>query len=353
VIRLFAVCVALLAGAALAAGGQTLDAESERQAVATMQAALDSWEAACRRHLRATVEPLPWIIFFDENHAWHVNPRRELLPSHEAVATPLKFAGRARPLLRVKNEGRLWVPGREPLALRPCAIAMPYGDDRQTFCIIALPSFWRTLAADMPAAVADELFFGAAAHELTHTRQLVDVTRRIKRLRAEHRLPKSIDDNIIQQTFGADADYKRLYEEERGHWTRAILADDLDACRRAVAEGLAVRQERAKRFFVGEKQGYAELEELFLGLEGVAMWVQYRVARDRAPTSQPWQQTLISLAQYTDSWSQEEGLSLFLLIDRLVPGWQQRFLAPNFPSPFAVLREALRKPAPTARPPDR
>ena len=43
----------------------------------------------------------------------------------------------------------------------------------------------------------------------------------------------------------------------------------------------------------------------------------------------------------SDSWSQQEGLVLFLLIDRLVPNWQSRFLSPNFPSPFAVLREAL------------
>ena len=38
---------------------------------------------------------------------------------------------------------------------------------------------------------------------------------------------------------------------------------------------------------------------------------------------------------------QEEGLGLFLLIDRLVPGWQKRFLKPAFPSPFAVLRAAV------------
>jgi hypothetical protein len=51
------------------------------------------------------------------------------------------------------------------------------------------------------------------------------------------------------------------------------------------------------------------------------------------------------LSRNTD-WVQEEGLVLFVLIDRFVPDWQSRFLAPGFPSPFAVLRDAVHTPAP-------
>jgi hypothetical protein len=42
-------------------------------------------------------------------------------------------------------------------------------------------------------------------------------------------------------------------------------------------------------------------------------------------------------------WVQEEGFALFVLIDRLVPNWQARLLAADFPSPFAVLGEAVEK----------
>jgi hypothetical protein len=76
-------------------------------------------------------------------------------------------------------------------------------------------------------------------------------------------------------------------------------------------------------------------------MEGLAMWVQYRTARERAPSGEEWLKTLITLSERHDAWSQEQGLGLFLLIDRLVPGWQARFLAPDFPSPFTVLREAV------------
>ena len=59
---------------------------------------------------------------------------------------------------------------------------------------------------------------------------------------------------------------------------------------------------------------------------------------ERAPSGEEWLKTLITLSERHDAWSQEQGLRLFLLIDRLVPGWQARFLAPDFPSPFTVLR---------------
>jgi hypothetical protein len=107
--------------------------------------------------------------------------------------------------------------------------------------------------------------------------------------------------------------------------TRALSAENLADCREAVRQFLAISDERQKRFFVGEKRGYKELEDIFLSLEGLAMLAQYKTARDRAPKGEDWLKTLITLAQRTDSWSQETGLGLFLLIERLVPNWKPRF----------------------------
>jgi hypothetical protein len=310
-----------------------------------MQSALDNWEAICRRRLHVAAEPLPWIIFYDESYAWHLNPERGLLPPHEPVSASLKFARRTLTLMRVAHAGGLWVPGREPLTVSPRAVTMLYADEQKPFSIVPLPSLFRKLAGADQSRALDELFLGLASHELTHTRQLVYAAQRINRLRAQHRLPESIDDNTIQHTFGVNDDYRRLYEEERTYLLRAVLANDVDACRRSLAEALSVSQQRKGRFFTGENAAYSELDDIFLAMEGLGMWVHYQMARDHAPRGEDWRQTLVSLSERTDAWSQEEGLGMFLLIDRLVPGWQARFLAPDFPSPFAVLREAVRKPA--------
>jgi hypothetical protein len=39
-------------------------------------------------------------------------------------------------------------------------------------------------------------------------------------------------------------------------------------------------------------------------------------------------------------WSQEEGLALFLLVDRWMPGWVSRVLSPEMASPVVLLEEA-------------
>jgi hypothetical protein len=39
-------------------------------------------------------------------------------------------------------------------------------------------------------------------------------------------------------------------------------------------------------------------------------------------------------------WSQEEGLALFLLVDRWMPGWVSRVLSPEMASPVVLQEEA-------------
>lgn len=344
--RLIAACCALFACVVMSTNAR---AEIDQPTLVWMQSVMGNWEAVCRRHLRIPVQPAPWVIFYDQTQAWHLNPERQLLPTHEPSTASLKFAGQTYPLLRVANSKLLWVPGRAELVLKkPTAVAMPYADGQKSFCIIPLPALFHTLAADDQAAELDELFLGLAMHELTHTRQLGFIMKHLNRLQdaVRGKLPTSIDDDLIENTFGQNEDYKRLYMAEQRYLfdaIRAFLADDLAACRQAVAQALAVSQQRKRRFFVGDKRLYSEFEDIFLALEGVAMWTHYQMALDRAPAGQDWLTTLGPISARTDSWSQAEGGGLFMLIDRLVPGWQARFLAPNPPSPFTVLREALAK----------
>ena len=312
-----------------------------------MQAVLNNWEAVCRRDLRIPAQPLAWIIFYDEDQAWHVNPETRLLPHHEVSSHSLRFTGKAYLLVRVAHQrGTVWVPDREPLPVdvaKPRVAAMPYDRDRHSFFIAPLPGLFHRLAGPDQARNLDELFLGAAAHELTHTRHLVYARPQIRQLRLRYKLPEHLDDNIIQREFEANDEYKRLYDEERELLTKAILASDLDDVRRAAGQVLLLSQRRKERVFVGDKDGYSDLEDIFLAMEGLALWVHYRTARERAPSEEDWLKTFITLSERSDAWSQEEGLALFVLIDRLTPGWQARFLAPGFPSPFTVLREAVRR----------
>jgi hypothetical protein len=124
---------------------------------------------------------------------------------------------------------------------------------------------------------------------------------------------------------------------------------DHEISRRLVLEALSIAERRRTRFFTGTRAVHAELDDIFLVMEGVGEWVRFQLKRQQVSPSAPWHQTLNEMMADSDAWSQHQGLALFLLIDRFVPDWQSRFLSSNYPSPFSVLREALTTPRPASK----
>ena len=289
------------------------------------------------------------MIFYDRDQAWHLNADVKLLPDHRNTGITIDAGKRQRPLLAVPHTTQLWVPGRDPLPLGmqypPYTFTMPYADEQKAAFVVALPSLVRSYPGGEQFPKLDEFFLGVTAHELVHTRQLPDVVRRIDRMRTRYpSMPEDIDDNFIQKQWKDDAEYARQSGDERRLLLEAVVAKgDAALSRGLIEKALAQADARRKRYFSGDKAYQAELDDIFLVMEGIGVWVQFQVARDLAGKEESWQDSLKNLLSRNDDWVQEEGLALFLLIDRLVPNWQARFLAPDFPPPFEVLRDALRK----------
>lgn len=126
---------------------------------------------------------------------------------------------------------------------------------------------------------------------------------------------------------------------------RTVLAPDIETCREATATMLELASKVISSSSGGEYEGWAGLDDLFLALEGSALWVQAQMALDHASAGQDRTETLMSLVPFYAFWSQEEGMGLFLLIDRLVPDWKARYFGSEMPSPFDGLRVAVDKPA--------
>ena len=86
---------------------------------------------------------------------------------------------------------------------------------------------------------------------------------------------------------------------------------------------------------------FAELEDLFLTMEGVGQWTAYQVAlRGGLPPLDAQN----AIRRGRTRWSQEEGFAAFLLIDALVPNWRDRGLKGKPASIVALLSEAARRP---------
>jgi hypothetical protein len=189
----------------------------------------------------------------------------------------------------------------------------------------------------------EKFFLGVASHEICHTRQIVDIARRIDALRAKGELPAALDDDIVQQTFGADPEYAAAFRRECDAMRRAVFTRDDAERRRLARAALALARERRGKYFTGPRAIFSEVEDLFVVMEGVAEGCQYRLALDESLAGTSAEQVYRDLLGREAPWVQEHGLLVLLLIDHFVEEWPSRFLTADFPSPFAVLEEALRE----------
>jgi hypothetical protein len=212
-----------------------------------------------------------------------------------------------------------------------------YRNGRSAFFVMAMPSVRQT--TDVSAPTRAEYLQGVFSHEMTHTRLLVDINRRVRELTRKNDLVYPINDDLIQSEFRRASGFEAAVKREREQFYRAALEPASDRQRQLTVKALEWVRARHARYFTGPSAAYAELESLFLTMEGVWQWAAYRLARRRAGGNDA--EALRLVRDNKKYWSQDEGLALFLLVDALVPNWQSRVFAPAPASPFALLEEAV------------
>ena len=97
--------------------------------------------------------------------------------------------------------------------------------------------------------------------------------------------------------------------------------------------------QRRHRFFAGETAEFAEIEDVFLTMEGVANWAAFKAALDQGL---PRPEALKLIRRGGKYWSQDIGLALFLVIDDMLPSWQKRAFAPRNATAYELLRDAVK-----------
>ncbi|NII24842.1 hypothetical protein HB364_07125 [Pseudoflavitalea sp. X16] len=243
-----------------------------------IQKVLDNWNLVCRKELKIKENPLPWIIFYDSTAAWHLNPDKKLLPPFEKTAYRFIYDRQNYELIRISHSMNVWVPDRAPVPMGSLpTVAMPYANNQKCFFIAPLPTLFHLLATPDYAVYLNFLFLGIYIHELTHTRQLPFVLSKLLQIQHNYKLPESIDDNTIENTFGKNETYKQLFFAEKGHLWNAVFNENTDSCIAHIEQAFRIADRRKKEFLSGDSLGYDKLDDIFISLEGSAMWAQYRI----------------------------------------------------------------------------
>jgi hypothetical protein len=78
---------------------------------------------------------------------------------------------------------------------------------------------------------------------------------------------------------------------------------------------------RHARWFTGDRAVFAILDDTFLSLEGAAQWSAATWLAHPKGGGLTREAAVAKMLGRRRWWAQDEGLALFLVVDRLLPGW--------------------------------
>ena len=273
---------------------------------AWIEQAVRNWKMAEGQVLHLAPAPLPTIVAIDERCTYlAASPEGEVMdwkasPHSQSVVLP---------------DGK-----RVPLGL--ISFAAPIGNGGATgYFAMSLPSMWHARKVESTLGI-EPLVDGVFLHEMTHTRQFYFVNPALDTLTKRYGLPDDIGDDSLQEAFSKNKGYVAEYERERDLLYAAAVSPSDDEARRLTKEALAAMRSRRERWFHGENEKWRDLDEIFLTMEGLGQWVMYSWYTGPSGLHLSRESAINFVRRKRQWWTQDEGLAVFLVVDRLVPNWQ-------------------------------
>lgn len=318
---------ALIAGSAGAGAAQRCAPTSDERAWVENSLAASGYIMTQRLHLPP--DPQPTIIVFNDkcrfelpegSSKWVAEPhggKVRLLKSHTIDAGVTSFASRD-------------------------------DDTGQRFFVMALPSVW---IANKAATPGDPGITAVFLHEFSHTRHMQALKPLFEAAAKQFKPPDDFDDDSLQAHFKADPVYVAAYEKEDDLLYRAAAEPDPGKARELAKQALDLFDARQKRFFTGADAMWKPYDDLFLTMEGFGQWNAYAWLADQKGGGMTTDAAREKMRGKRHWWSQEEGLGLFLVIDRFVPNWAAEAFGSNPKLGIDLLREAVTAPVSEAAAP--
>lgn len=269
---------------------------------AWIDGALANWVQAEPTLLKLPPAPVPTVVTADERCQY----------DGRGGKLPLAWTGRA-------HNGKFHLPdgGEPPVVVTSFAGATKAGEP---FFVMSLPSVWRAGGVTSPLGL-EALMDGVLLHEMMHTRQFAKAAPHIAAL--EKVFGSDISDDALQEKFSKDPAYVAVWKAENDRFYEALLEPDPAAAKRKFREGLAMMAQRRRHFLAGPNAAWADADRLFLSMEGMGQWLIYRWNNRASPDAAPTTATLEPVRRKRKWWTQDEGLVLFLLLDRFLPDWRE------------------------------
>lgn len=207
----------------------------------------------------------------------------------------------------------------------PDGQAMPAGvtsfasaDGEHAFFVMSTTSVWRAAGVTNDALGLETMMTGVLLHEGSHVAQFGAYGARIAAIEAASHLPgDDINDDMVQNRFGANAEFAASVERETELLFQITNTRDNAEARRLAREARELIRARQARWYTGADAYLADAEDTWLTLEGSGQWVAYQWIVHPSGGGAEREAAMSNFARRGRWWSQKEGIALAFAVDRL------------------------------------
>ena len=298
---------------------------------------IGAWEAMAGNVLKLPPAAAPVMLFYDSEYVYTTS--EVSAPAGEPFAGPT-FFGNTLPWRRKAHTRTLILPDGQKVPVQLMTFAAPAKESgTEAFFVMAAPAFWNEAGIHSEEVGLEKMLTGVFLHEFAHTRQMNGIGRIITEYERSHRFDVPVSDDMIQAYFAGDSSYVQQFKEEVALFYRAALSPDEAEMKRLATQGMTMLKERQNQYLVGKNKVLGEMDNVFLTMEGMGQYLMATYLQRPEGGAVPKATAIGATRRGRKWWSQEEGLALVLLYERLAPNPDWTILFTDQPADIVTLIE--------------
>ncbi|AXY78448.1 hypothetical protein D3H65_32645 [Paraflavitalea soli] len=299
-----------------------------------------AWELTSTRKFALLPVPAPAILLYDDKHVYTISAVSA--PDSAVPYTGPAFFDQQLPWKRGPHHDTLTIPDgkKVPVGLMSFAASDSSG---HPFFVMAAPGFWKAAGVESKELGLDNLLTAVFLHEFSHTRQQAGMGAMVDSIEKTHSFKDpELSDDIVQHTFQNDSNYVRSFRAEVSKFYEAAFAGDKEKTKQLTREALLLLKKRQSTYFIKEHAVLKPLDDIFLTMEGLGQFAGFYWLQDPSGANIPFEKAVEGMRRKRNQWSQEEGLAMFLVLDKLTkPNWSNDLFGEHPKNIIALLEAAV------------
>jgi len=297
-----------------------------------------AWELTSTKLFGLPPVPAPAILLYDDKYVYTTSPVST--PDSALPFVSPVFFEKSLPWHSGQHHGTLTIPDGQKVPVGLMSFAAR-DSTKHPFFVMAAPAFWKIAGVESKELGLDNLMTAVFLHEFSHTRQQTGMGAMVDSIEKTHTFKDpELSDDIVQHTFKSDSNYVRSFRAEVDKLYEAAFAAGKEKTKQLTREALTLFKQRQSTYFIKEHAVLKPLDDIFLTMEGLGQFAGFYWLQDSSGANIPYEQAVNGMRRKRNQWSQEEGLAMFLVLDKLTkPNWS-RDLFGDHPKNIIQLLEA-------------